>query len=249
MAKQTGLGAAFWLDGVDLSGDVGSLGRINGGNTPIEVTGIDKSAYERLGGPRDGGVEFMAYMNPSAGAAHPTLAPLTTADRIATYCHRTTLGAPAACLVAKQVNYDANRAEDGSLTWSVTAESNQYGLEWGQLLTAGKRVDTGAANGTGVDFEAGASFGLQAWLHVFAFTGTDVTIKLQESSDNAGDAYADVTGGAFTAVTAGPTKQRIQTARDQAVERYLRVVTTTSGGFTSVTFGVVATLNPVSVVF
>lgn len=244
MGKSTGLGANFYLTGYDLSGDVGALQRIAGGNSPLVVTGINKSAFERIGGKRDGGMDFMAYFNDATGQAHPRLGALPTTDVIATYCHGTTLGNPAASCVAKQVNYDPTRGEDGSFTFAVQTVANGYGLEWGKQVTAGKRTDTGATNGTGVDFGTGStSFGLQAYLHVFAFSGTDVTIKLQESSDDgAGDAYADVTGGAFTAVS-GVTSERIATSSGLTVERYLRVATTTSGGFSSVTFAVMVNRN------
>lgn len=250
MSKQSGLGDAFYLGGYDLSGDVGSLGRIGGGPAAQEVTGINKSAPERIGGLRDGALEWSSWFNPAAGQAHAVLSTLPTTDRTITYCRGTTLGNPAACLIGKQLNYDPSRAADGALSIAVQAQANGYGLEWGKLLTAGTRTDTSATNGTGVDFGAAGSFGLQAWLQVTAFSGTDVTVKLQESSDNgAGDAWADVTGGAFTSVTAGPTTERIQTARDQAVERYLRVVTATTGGLTSVSFVVVVAVNATSTVF
>lgn len=244
MTKSSGLGAALFVDGVDLSGDIGSLSRIGGGPRPLNVTGIDKSAYERIGGTRDGSIDYQAWFNPAAGQAHPTLSTLTTSDRIITYCHTTTLGQPAASLVAKQINYDPTRAADGSLSIAGATQGNGYGLEWGEQLTAGKRTDTGATNGTGVDFAASTAFGLQAYLHVFSFSGTDATIKIQESSDNgSGDAFADVVGGGFTQVTAGPTKQRIATATGLTVERYLRVVTTTSGGFSSLVFAVSVVKN------
>ena len=157
---------------------------------------------------------------------------------------------PSAATIAKQINYDPTRAADGSLTIAVQALSNAYGLEWGKQLTAGIRTDTGATNGTGVDSGAAGTVGLQAWLHVTAFTGTDVTIKLQESSDDgSGDAYADVTGGAFTQVTSGPTSERIATSASQAVEQYLRVVTTTTGGFSSLSFAVMVNINATATVF
>lgn len=240
MAKTSGLGDNYYLSGYDLSGDINSLGRIGGGNAPIGVTGIDKSAYERIGGRRDGGMEFVAYFNDAAGQAHPRLSTLPTTDVISTYCRGTTIGNPAASLVAKQINYDGTRNQDGSFTFACQMLSNGYGLEWGKQLTAGKRTDTGATNGAGVDFGTGStSFGLQAWLHVFSFTGTDATVKIQESSDNgSGDAFADVTGGGFTQITSGPTSQRIATATNLTVERYLRVVTVTTGGFSSLVFAV-----------
>lgn len=248
MGKQSGLGDALFIGGYDLSGDIGSLGRIGGGPALLEVTGIDKSAFERIGGLRDGGIEYTSFFNKAAGQQHLRLSTLPTSDVILTYCRGTTLGNPAASIVAKQLNYDGTRADDGALTFDVANPANGYGLEWGRQLTAGKRTDTTATNGTGVDFGTGSTaFGLQAYLQVFAFTGTSVTVKIQESSDNGvGDAFADVVGGGFTAAT-GTTSQRIATASGLTVERYLRVVTT--GTFSNVVFAVNAIRNDTAVVF
>lgn len=457
MSKQSGLGDNFYVGGYDLSGDTGSLGTISGSVALLDVTGINKSAFERIGGLRDGNVEWSSFFNDASGAAHPALSSLPTTDRILTYCRGTTIGNPAACMTAKQINYDGTRADDGAFTLAVNAQANGYGLEWGNQLTAGLRTDTGATNGDGVSLggeaylhlpgasgdyastpdaasldivgdidlrvkvalddwtpaaestliakytatgnqrsyalavtatgalifrwsedgtaessetssatvsasngasiwvratmdvdngggdaavnfytstdgstwtalgaeqlvgattsifastavlELGAQtggtvnrlagkifqaqvlsgiagtsvanpiasltalddatpltwtvqgnaylsnytyFGLQAYLQVTSFTGTDVTIKLQHSSDDAAtDAYADITGGGFTAVTSGPTTERIATSAVLPIERYVRVVTTTSGGFTSLTFNVVVVRNTTAVVF
>lgn len=241
MAKQSGLGDNLYIAGYDLSGDIGSLGRIGGGPAALEVTGINKEAFERIGGLRGGSMEYTAYFNPASGQVHDRLSSLPTADQLMTYCRGTVLGAPAASLVAKQLNYDPTRGNDGALTFEIEAQSNGTGLEWGRLLTAGMRTDTSATNGDSVDFGASSSFGLQAYLHVFAFTGTSITVKLQQSSDDGGsDAFADVTGGAFTAAT-GITSQRIATATNLSVERYLRVVTT--GTFSNAVFAVMVSRN------
>lgn len=243
MGKQSGLGAAFYIDGYDLSGDIGSLSRINNAKNVLECTGIDKSAMERLHGLGDGGMEFTSYHNDTAGQAVPVLKTMPTTDRIATYLHRLTIGASAAACIAKQIDYAPNRGADGSLTYNTTVESNGFGMEWGNTLTAGKRTDTGATNGAAVDFEASTNFGLQAYLHVFSFTGTDATVKLQMDDNSNFTSATDVVGGGFTAVTSGPQAQRIQTARTYTVERYLRVVTTTSAGFSSLIFAVVVKKN------
>lgn len=237
MSKQSGLGDALFVSGYDFSGDIGALDTISGGFSPIEVPGIDVSGMERIGGLRSGELKYLAYFNDAAGRAHPRLKLLPTADQITTYCRSTTLGKPAASMTCKQVNYDGKRTNKGELTFEIGAQStNGTSLEWCNQLTAGKRTDGAAANGTGVDFAASSSFGLSAYLHVFAFTGTSVTVKLQESSDNGvGDAFADVVGGAFAAAT-GVTFQRIQTATNLSVERYLRVVTT--GTFSNAVFAV-----------
>lgn len=456
MAKSSGLGDNFYVGGYDLSGDTNSLGEIGGGPALIEITGIDKSAFERIGGLRDGRMEWVSYFNDASGKAHPVLSALPTTDRILTYCRGTTLGNPAACLVGKQLNYDPTRADDGKLTMAVRAEGNAYGLEWGKQLTAGKRTDTAATNGTAVEFgysyedflfldgtsgnyastpdaasldivgdidlrvrvamddwtpaaestliakytatgnqrsyalavtttgalimrwsedgtveksktssvvnsftngtthwvratldvnvggtdaavdfytsedgstwtalgtqqlngattsifastavlELGSqtagtvnrlagkifraqvltgiggtavaspiasttsitdatpltwtvqgtaylsshsTFGGQAYLQVFSFTGTDATVKLQHSHDNT--TFADITGGGFTAIGSAPTSERIATAADLEIRRYVRAVTTTATSFSSLVFSVMFTNNLTSTVF
>lgn len=239
--KQTGLGDNCFVGGRDLSGDVGELGRISGGNSPIEVTGINKSAFERLGGKRDGGMEFTSFFNDAAAAAHPTLSALPTSDVIVSYFRGTTLGNQVASVVAKQINYDGTRDSDGALTFEIEAQANGFGLEWGRQLTAGKRTDTGATNGASIDTTASASFGAQAYLHVFSFTGTDVTVKIQDSADDA--SFADVAGLAFTQITTAPTSERISIVNTATVRRYVRAVTVTTGGFSSLVFAVMINKN------
>lgn len=248
MSKQSGLGDNLFVAGYDLSGDIGSLGRISTPRGITDVTGINQSAHERRLLSKDGQIEFNSWFNPDAAQAHERLGALPTTDQVLTYCRGTTLGNPAAAMVAKQVNYDGARAADGSLSFSVAAQANGFGLEWGRQLTAGKRTDGSATNGDSVDLGSASpgAFGLQAYLHVFAFTGTSVTVKIQESSDNGGaDAFADVVGGGFTAAT-GITSQRIATGAIN-VERYLRVVTT--GTFTNAVFAVTVIRNPFEVSF
>jgi hypothetical protein len=260
MGKQSGIGDNLYIDGYNLSGDVGELGKVGGGCSPIDVTAIDKAGYERIGGIRDGGIDFKAFFNPESiagggavDAAHKILSSLPTTDRIASYFRGTTLGDPAASLVSKQLNYDPKRSQGGEFTFEISLAANGYGLGWGKQLTPGRKTDATATNGTGVDFGLGSSgtgpsaFGAQFFLHVFALTGTSVTVKIQESSDNgAGDAWTDVVGGTFTAAT-GITAQRLETARGQTVERYLRAITT--GVFTNAVFAVTATRNDVATVF
>lgn len=249
MAKQSGLGDNLYVAGWDFSGDWASIQDIGGGPAPLVVTGIDKSAFERIGGQRDGRLNATSYFNPAAGQAHPRLSLLPRTDVILSYCRGTTLGNPAACINAKQTNYDPTRAADGSFTFNVSALGNSFGLEWGVQLTAGKRTDTAATNGTGVDLTTvSTAFGLTAYLHSFSFVGTDVTVKIQDSADNI--SFADVTGAAFTQITsATPSAERIATASSQAVRRYLRAVTVTTGGFTSLVFAVTVNRFETAVTF
>jgi hypothetical protein len=234
----------LYVGGYDLSGDIGALSSIDGGNKPIDVTGINKAGHERIGGERDGSMAWSAFFNTAIGQAHPVLSALPRVDVGVMYCRGTNLGDPCASLVAKQANYDGNRSNSGEFTFSVDAQANAYGLEWGVQLTAGLRTDTAATNGAGVDTTASASFGGQAYLQVTAFTGTDVTVKIQDSADNV--SFADIAGLAFTVVAAAPTTQRIATGNTATIRRYVRAVTTTSAGFTNVKFAVHLTKNEIA---
>lgn len=247
MAKQSGLGDNLYVSGYNLSGDIGSLNRIGGGPEALPVTGIDKYAFERIGGRRDGAIEFSSWFNPAASQAHPVLSALPRVDTIVSYFRGTAIGSPAANLVAKQIEYDGTRADDGAFNFKVSALANGYGLEWGTQLTAGRRTDTGATNGASIDTLASVSLGAQAYLHVFSLTGTDATITIQDSANDI--AFTDVTGLSFTQVTSAPTAQRIATGPTAAIRRYIRAVTTTSAGFTSLGFAVVVVKNATAVSF
>lgn len=247
MAKTSGLGDALFIAGFNSSGDIQQLGRIGGGPALLNFTAIDKAAYERQGGLRDGAIEYTAFFNHVAAGVgtHERLSVLPRTDQIVTYCQGTLLGNPAASLVAKQINYDPSRGDDGMFTFGVSAQANGFGLEWGQQLTAGLRTDTAATNGTGIDTLASAAFGGQAYLQVAAFTGADVTVKVQDSADNV--TFADVAGFNFTQVTGGaPLAERIALGNTATLRRYLRAATVTTGGFTSLTFAVNVIKNEIA---
>lgn len=242
MTKQSGLGANLYIDQYNISNDVRSVDTIGQPRAALDVTGIDKSAYERIHGLRDGLIEFTAFFNDAALQEHVALKGVPSTDRIVTYTHRATVGTPAASLNAKQIDYAPSRGDDGMLTEDVSCQGNAYGLEWGRLLTAGVRTDTSATNGASIDTTASLAFGLQAYLHVMAFTGTSVTIKIQDSADDSN--WLDVASAAFTTVTAAG-KERI--AVSGTVRRYLRVITT--GTFSNAQFAVNVIKNTAAVTF
>lgn len=315
--KTSGLGDNFYFAGYNLSGDISALSRIGGGPALLEVTGLDKSAIERIGGLFSGEISGNSWFNPSAAQQHAALSPLSTADQIAMWFRGTALGNPAAILKGPQINYDHTRGADGSLSAVFQLLSSAYALFHGVQLTAGVRTDTAATNGTGVDLgvdptytpvnitsvgvanpgqvnatahglvtgdsvviagttttpsingnypvtvvnanqftipvnvtsgQAGAAgtvtrtsanFGLTAAIETFTFTGTSNTPKLQHSADDgAADAYADITGAAFAAITAAPNAQLIQTSATRTIKRFVRLVSV--GTFNPSTFACAA---------
>lgn len=135
MAKTGGLADNFYVAGWDLSGDVPSIDKVNGGPALGDFTTINQSAHSRQGLLRDGGLDFTTFLDPVQ--SHLALKGLPTADALMTYFRGQAVGNPAACLNAKQVGYDPTRANDGSILFKVAGQGSGFGLEWGQQLTAG----------------------------------------------------------------------------------------------------------------
>jgi hypothetical protein len=310
VAKGTGLGNRFYFGGYDISGDVQAVGKCaTGGTKTIDLTDITESAFERALGEFDGQWAFTSYFDKTN--AHIPLSALPRTDVQAMFAISPSIGADVACMVAKQTDYPPTRGSDGSLTMAVTAQSNAFGYEWGKLLTAGVRTDTGATNGTSFDIGNGMSapsvpasgtpvsnptsvpvtvvisggtmsnvvingvsvgtgagtytlppgasitltysvaptwtwtistaYGAQMYLQVMAFTGTDATVTVQDSADNT--TFTNIASGGFAQVTSSPQGQRIALTNTATVRRYLRVATTTSGGFTSLRFVVAVDRN------
>ncbi len=242
MAKSTGLGGQFYVGGYDLSNDIGQLDNLTLERNLIEVTGIDRSAVERLPGLYTSSIGFTGFFNDDVLKEHVALSALPTVDTQIQYHHTSTLGARACAMVARQVNYAWTRGADGALGIQSEAQSNDDFLNWGQSLTSGQENDGSGTSGTGVNMlehtATDTVFGMVAYIQVFTFTGTSVTLTIEESNDDAsGDAYAAVTGGAFAAAS-GITHERIQTSLSQTVEDWLRLVS--SGTFTDATFSCVA---------
>lgn len=238
MALQGGMGDALYVDGLDLSGDIGSLSSIRCPLALQDTTSINLSAMRRLPLLRDGGIDFTSFWNPGAAAdtAHTALKTLPTTDRSVQYCRGTTRGNPAASMVGKQIGYDGTRAADGSFLLNTAALANAYGLDWGSQLTAGKDTQVAAGNGTSIDqTTVSTAFGWAMYLQVFAFTGTSITLKVQDSANDS--VWADLASATFTAasavgsqrVSAGPTSTA-------TVRRYVRYVST--GTFSSATFAI-----------
>lgn len=239
MVAQGGMGDNLWIDGRDVSGDIGSLGRIACPLTVQDTTPINMSAMRRKGLLHDGAIDYTAFWNPGVDAdtAHSIHKTLPRTDRAFQYCRGTTLGAPAASMVGKQITYDGNRPNDGSFTLGVNALANEFGLEWGQQLTPGKLNQVAAGNGTSFDTGVvSTAFGWSMYFHLFGITGTSVTVSIEDSANNS--AWTALSGATFTAASAAGTSQRVSAGPTSTatVRRYLRIVST--GTFTSATFGV-----------
>ncbi len=247
MTKTSGLGDGLLVGANNASGDIQQVNNVSSPRGSFDFTGIDKFAMERDYGSKDGALAMTTFFNPgpAADAAHLVLSVLPRTDVQLAYLRGQHLGDAAAAMVAKQLNYDASRGTDGSLTFSVSSQANSRALQWGEQLTAGVNTDTAAGNGTGVDFTTvSTAFGWQAFFFLTAFTGTSVVVKLQDSADNV--TFADLTAGAFASATAAGV-QYLEGGRTDTVRRYLRVVSV--GTFTSASYSVIFVRNNAQVIF
>jgi hypothetical protein len=247
MAKKSGLGAQMYIGGYDLSNDLLEVSTLGSTSQLIDMTGIDKSAHERILGLVDGEIAFKTFFNKATGRENLVLRALNSgADLHVMYANGSIRGDMMAALVSNQINYSPTRSTDGALRSDVQCLGDGFGLDFGRMLTAGLRTDSSATNGASLRaIETGSptAFGLAAYIHCTAFAGTNFTATIQESDDDASsDAYAAVTGGAFAAISAANRTERIVTGLTLSVEEYLRIVTT--GTFSSAIFAVGVTRSP-----
>jgi hypothetical protein len=242
MARTTGLGDRFYIAGVDISGNINSLSKIGGGPAAGDMTDITQSAMARQGLLRDGGMDFAVYMD--SALAHPVLSALPTTDEIGTYFNGQAIGNIAASCNSKQLNYDWNHGQDGSLLGAVSLVANNFGLEWGVQLTPGHRIDTSATAASGansLDTGAPLAFGAQMYAHLFAFTGTSVKVVVQDSADNI--SFFNIAGASLetTALTTAGQAVRVIIPNTTTVRRYIAVGTV--GTFSNADFAVMVNKN------
>jgi hypothetical protein len=245
MAKQTGIGCNYYVNGFDISGDTNALSKISGGPALFDTTDITQPAKSRLGTLRNGEITWVSFFNPSPGQEHAALSGLPTTDLIGTaFLNPLAIGSPAASIVGKLPTYDTKRNNEAEIVIDFGLTSNGSGLEWGLQLTPGRRTDVAATNGPSNDDGAATSFGAQAYLQVFSFVGTDITIKIQDSADNV--TFADVATFAFATITSAPQALRDTIPNNAVLRRFVRVATTTAGGFTSCSFAVQYVRNQIA---
>lgn len=234
MTVESAIGSRFFFGGYDISGDVGQIGTARLTVSPIDVTSIDVSAAKRIRGRIEGELAWNVFFNDAAAQEHVALKSLARTDQYAMWAHQcAAIGDSGIAMKGKQINYDWNLGQDGGLLGSVQMLGQGTPIEPGVLLTPGKRTDTGATNGSSLDDAAATNFGCSAYCFLTDFSGTDITITLEDSANNS--AFATFTGSSFGQFT-GVGAARLQTGIATTVRRYTRVATSTSGGFSSATF-------------
>jgi hypothetical protein len=130
MAKQTGFPGRVLVDDVagaakDISNDINSF-ELSTPSGMQDITGLDKSAIERLLLRADGKVSLKGTFNDAVDKSHDIFRTIATARTVA----RTTLcepsgvaaGAPRLSMELLYSSYSLSRGDDGSLTWTAEGE-------------------------------------------------------------------------------------------------------------------------------
>ena len=239
MAKQSGLGQRLYLRGYDISGDVGSIDNASTPTDLLDVTSIDKLAYERILGKRSGMLSFTTFFNDATDAEHDALKGLPTADVLALWLIGTTRGDVCAALTAKQINYDATRGEDGSLVFKVDLQGTAgLFLEYGLVLVA-KVTHGSATDETGITFGVQTTVGAVGWLQHFGAADPIPTGTIEYDIEDSSDSTNGIDGSwanliAFSDVTDPWAETAERVAVDGDVEKYVRA--STNGTFANADF-------------
>ena len=123
MPKQSGLGDYFACDNSagslkDISNDVTNLG-VNVGQNLLDITGLDKSAMERLIALGDGSFTLTGVFNASANQSHDVFKTRTGVRTVDYKVGGNTASNPYLTMECLVDSYNLSRGADGSLTWTV----------------------------------------------------------------------------------------------------------------------------------
>ncbi len=238
MAKRSGLSQQFYFQGVDMSGDVGSIGTLATPRGTQDVTGLSRNAHEFLLTTGDGILSWSAFFNDETGGTHLTLGALPTTDVQIMFETGQTLGDPAFCAVVKLIDYAPNRGADGSLTINVNANlSAGEPAEWCRVL-ATKATHSSETDNTGHLMDSGGSQttkGAVGYLQHFTADSGTVEYDIEDSSDSTdGDdgAWANLLAFSDVATPWNPIAERIEVTGN--VEKWIRA--STNGTFTNAVF-------------
>ncbi len=123
MAKQSGMGDYFAVDDSSgslrtISNDVTSIG-VNVGQALIAITGLDKSAVERLIGLADGSFSVSGVFNPTSNMSHDVFKTRTGTRTVDYKIGGNTSGNPYLTMECLVDSYVLARGSDGSLTFTA----------------------------------------------------------------------------------------------------------------------------------
>lgn len=225
MAFVAGKNTVLLADGVALTGTLNQTSA-QGALRTIQATPYGVDDREFVAGLAEGSVTVGGMFE--ASTSDTELYDALDNGRLVTVTFGTAIGDGALLIDANETSYSLRSAPDDLVRLNATFQGTGPVRGGPVLHPLGAETSTGSFSSA--DSGASSAFGGVGHLHVSAFTGTNCTIKIQDSANNS--TWADLI--TFSSVT-GVTSQRSTVAG--TVDRYLRA-NITAGTFTSVTFSV-----------
>lgn len=227
MAIKHGRNTAVWFNSTDLSTFLRSAGMDLTGET-ADVTTFQSGGWKKhISGLLAGTFPFEGVYDASSTGADALIQAALAADNgVLTYCPGGySIGDLARLAPITGTSFAVVSTKDDTVTftWDALSEGAIY---FGQILHAFGE-DTNTTTGPTKDDGAATTDGWTAQIHCSLVDGGSWVVKLEDSAN--GSAWSDVSGGAFTALTAAGT-QRLQSADGATLRRYVRCTATRTGG-------------------
>lgn len=240
MGKSAAASSRVYVDEFAISGDIQSWDMGLDQETPV-VTGLSDAGPRRLVGNYDCKLSHNGLLEATDNLSDEQLF-LLLQDGADHYWGVVPEGSGAENSVAYEfighVEGEPRSAQVGNaIMLNVSAVGNN-GLSRGLVLAS--LTSTGAGNRTGRNMGATTSGQIfRVVFRVLSFSGTSITMKIQESSDDGGgDAYADVSGLTSGAISAPDIVVVTTTAATEAYKR-VNIAGTHSSALVLVTAGLV----------
>ncbi len=228
MAFVHGKGGAVLWAATDLSAYLNNVDAAATADT-AEVTTFGGSAKSYVAGTRDATLSLSGFFDGGVGAVDEVLAAALAGTAAVTIAPAGAgaIGNRAQLASVIETGYTVTAPVADAV--SISAEAQVTGGLASGIILADLVARTATGNTTANDNTASSSGGAVAHLHLTAFTGTDITIKVQHSADNS--TWVDLI--TFAQLTATGSERKSATG---TVNRYLRV--NIAGTFTTATFAV-----------
>lgn len=239
MAKTAASKMKVWLDEYALASSLTSAG-LEVTQELAVVTSLADAGPRRVVGNYDATFPFLGLFDGDAGAVDEIVHALvgSAGPHYVTLALGQSVGDVAYDGLAVLEGKPLSAASGGAQALGINL-AGAGGLSRGVLL--GNKTTTGAENLAGVNMGAttlGQRF--RAVFRVISFTGTNITLKVQESqNDGGGDAYADISGLTSGALTGAGVVSVSTTAATEAWKR-LAISGTFTSAVIAVSAGVVA---------
>lgn len=232
MAGIHGKNMELWGAGYNLTQFFNNV-TMSGEREIAQDTNPTDTAHRYKGGLSSGAISAQGKFSDGSGESVRLLEPLLTVNT-SVFCllpnGSAAAGEDMLAMRTSVTQLDINSPLDDLVELSFEGESIT-GLDIGRLLSPNVSA-TAAETGATVDDGAATANGGAAYLQVLSFTGTNIDIAVQDSSDGS-TGWADIVTMNYVG-TASNVQERKELAEGSAVKRYLHAEV--SGTFSECTF-------------